>query len=244
MAVAEKAIEQPLVVLAGGFGTRLRSVVADLPKPMAPAGPHPFLWHLLDAWAGQGVRRFVFALHHEAGVIEQHLREQQSHGVLRGCEVRTVTEPRPLGTGGAIANAVREGDVTASFLVANADTWLGAGVRDVSVARSPAIAVVRVDNTERYGSVRRDGDAVTSFAEKQHSAGAGWINAGLYHLEAESFQSWNGEAFSLEADLFPRWADAGQLSAVPVEASFVDIGIPEDYFRFCRWVETGKTGAL
>jgi D-glycero-alpha-D-manno-heptose 1-phosphate guanylyltransferase len=237
-------IDTPLLVLAGGFGTRLRSVVEDVPKPMAPVQGSPFLGHLLENWVGQGARSFVFMLHHKAAAIERFIGEEECAGVLKGCAVRAVTERSPLGTGGAVANAVREAGIEGSFLVANADTWLGAGLAAVASAPVPAMAVVRVGNTERYGGVQIDGSNVTCFAEKNHSGGPGWINAGLYHLDASEFQSWTGDAFSLETAMFPRWAAHGGLRAVPVDAAFVDIGIPDDYFRFRRWAEAGKSGTL
>lgn len=108
----------------------------------------------------------------------------------------------------------------------------------------PAMAIVHVQESERYGSVRTEQNKVVAFEEKQSSAGPGWINAGLYHLHAKSFQDWNFQPFSIERQLFPKLASDGQLTAVPLETDFVDIGMPEDYFRFCRWIESGKAGVL
>ena len=85
---------------------------------------------------------------------------------------------------------------------------------------------------------------VRAFAEKQVSAGAGWINAGLYHLDPAPFRAWDGAAFSLETTMLPQWAAAGRLGAVAVDADFIDIGVPDDYFRFCRWVDAGQRGDL
>ena len=231
-----------LLVLAGGFGTRLRSAVAAVPKPLAPVNDRPYLHYLLEHWLEQGVRSLTFLLHHQAGLIESYLESQREAGLLQACEVRTLTEPMPLGTGGAIAHAVQRLRLTGSFLVANADTWLGTGIEQVAATAAPAMAMVRVDSTERYGSVRTQRDKVIEFAEKQHSSGPGWINAGLYHLDAALFRDWQHEPFSLEGELFPSLASAGTLSAVPLQTEFVDIGVPPDYLRFCRWVEAGKAG--
>lgn len=233
-----------MLVLAGGFGTRLRSVVDTVPKPMAPAGDGPFLLHLLRNWVSQGVRRFIFVLYYQGSLIEQFLAQEQAQGVLHGCELQVVKESTALGTGGAIANSVREACLTGSFLVANADTWLGGGVTAVASAESPALAVVWVDNTQRYGAVRLNGNNAVSFIEKRQTTGAGWINAGLYNLHANAFASWHGRPFSLEVEFFPSWAQAGVLRAVPIESDFIDIGIPEDYLRFCRWMEINQQGRL
>lgn len=233
-----------MFVLAGGFGTRLRSAVSEVPKPMAPVGDRPFLHYLIERWIEQGITQFTFLLHHQGSSIETFLRSQQSGGWLRGCEIRTLTEPEPLGTGGAIAYAVQQLGMKGAFLVANADTWLGSGVEEVARAQAPAMAIVHVDNSERYGSVLVQQSKVVAFEEKQNSLGRGWINAGLYQLHADLFREWDGLPFALERERFPALATAGRLTAVPLETDFIDIGIPEDYFRFCRWIESGAVGVL
>jgi D-glycero-alpha-D-manno-heptose 1-phosphate guanylyltransferase len=232
------------LVLAGGFGTRLRSVVSEVPKPLAPVLDRPYLHYLIESWIAQGVTSLTFLLHHQADMVATFLQGQKKAGHLRNCELRIVTEPQPMGTGGAVAYAVRELGMEGSFLVTNADTWLGAGIAQIWETEAPAMAIVHVDNCERYGSVRTEKDKVIAFEEKQHSAGSGWINAGLYHLQADYFRNWNEQPFSLERELFPDLVEVGSLTAVPLETDFIDIGIPHDYFRFCSWIESGKAGAL
>lgn len=233
-----------LLVLAGGFGTRLRSAVFDVPKPLAPVGDRPFLHYLIENWVGQGITQLTFLLHHQAELIEAYLELQKTEGRLAGCELRTLSEPQPLGTGGAIAHAVQQFRLTGSFLVTNADTWIGSGVSQVFEASVPAMAVVKVGDSGRYGSVEIQQNRVIAFEEKQDSAGPAWINAGLYHLHADLFRDWNGQSFSLERELFPKLVTTGQLHGVPLATEFIDIGVPDDYFRFCRWINSGKTGVL
>lgn len=233
-----------LCVLAGGFGTRLRSAVADVPKPLAPVASRPYLDYLIDHWIAQGVTEIALLLHHQATLVEAFVQSQRDRGRWRNCVIRSVTESIPLGTGGAIANAVRQGVLTDSFLVANADTWLGSGIETMVRTRAPAMAVIEVPNCERYEAVKVERNRVTDFTEKQRSSGSGWVNAGLYHLQAQLFDDWNGQAFSLERDLFPQLVGAGRLQAAPLATQFIDIGVPEDYFRFCRWIESGTVGAL
>ncbi|MES2686070.1 MAG: sugar phosphate nucleotidyltransferase [Pseudomonadota bacterium] len=234
----------PLLVLAGGFGTRLRPAVSDVPKPLAPVMGRPYLAYMLESWCRQGVASFTFLLHHQASLIIDYLGVAQSSGVLAGATVRTLVEPQPLGTGGALAYAVQELAMENSFLVANADTWLGGGIAELSAAPAPAMAVIGVENSERYGHVRVESNKITAFEEKQHCSGPGLINAGLYHLHADMFRDWNGQSFSLERELFPKWVSANRLTAVSLETDFIDIGVPEDYFRFCRWIESQKMGVL
>lgn len=233
-----------LLVLAGGFGTRLRSAVADVPKPLAPVMGRPYLQYLIEHWVGQGVSELSFLLHFQADMIVDFLSTQQREGCLRGCKLNVVVEPRPLGTGGAIAFAVDQLAMRGTFLVANADTWVGGDLQRIVQAGSPSMAVIRVENAERYGSVQIENDKVVTFREKLDSVGPGWINAGLYHLDCDAFRNWDGEPYSIERELFPLLAREGRLNAVPLDTDFIDIGIPEDYFRFCRWIESGKTGGL
>lgn len=235
---------RPLLILAGGFGVRLRSAVSDVPKPLAPVMGRPYLAHVLESWRRQGVYSFTFLLHHQAGMVIDFLAETQKTNPFLDTAIRTLVEPHPLGTGGAIAYAVRELEIDGSFLVANADTWLDGGIHQLSAAPAPAIGVLRVADSERYGQVRIKSNKISAFQEKQSSPGPGLINAGLYHLEADMFREWDGQPFSLERELFPKWVSANRLSAVSLDTEFIDIGVPEDYFRFCQWIASNKAGTL
>lgn len=233
-----------LLVLAGGFGTRLQSVVAEVPKALAPVGDVPFLHLQIEQWKNQGLKSFVFLLHHQADLIIEFLRNEQN-GLLKDCEVHWLDEPAPMGTGGAVAYAVEQLSLSGDFLITNADTWLGAGVKEVWQIDSPAMAVVKVGDTGRYGNVQFDDkNLITAFHEKSTTTGTGWINAGLCHLNAELFKNWNHEPFSLEQISFPILAARHNLKAVLLQADFIDIGVPEDYFRFCRWVKSEKKGVM
>ncbi len=235
---------KPLLVLAGGFGTRLRAVVSEVPKPLAPVVGHPYLRYLIQQWRLQGVNDLVFLLHHQSKMIEAYLNALLDQGEFGECRISTVTENQPLGTGGAIAHAIQQRSLSGSFLVANADTWLGSGIARVADAPMPAMAIISVGNTGRYGSVAVEGSKIVSFSEKKDSQGVGWINAGLYHLEASQFDAWKGGPFSLEQNLFPELVRSGRLHAVLLETDFIDIGVPEDYHRFCRWIESGRSEVL
>lgn len=226
-------IPMKLLVLAGGFGTRLQSVVSDVPKALAPVGSVPFLRLQLENWISQGLRSFVFLLHHQSELVIAFLKSEQS-GLLKGCEVQWVVEAEPMGTGGAVAHAVRQLQLSGGFLVTNADTWLGTGIAGVSSARAPAMAVVKVADAGRYGQVQVDDHFnITAFHEKSKVGGVGLINAGLCHLDARFFRSWDHEPYSLEQFSFPAMAREGLLKAVVLDTEFIDIGVPEDYRKFC-----------
>ena len=233
-----------LLVLAGGFGTRLKTVVTDLPKALAPIGDVPFLRLQLDHWLAQGLREFTFLLHHQADQIIAFLEEHRS-GLLKCCQVNWLIEPVPLDTGGAIAHAVKTFDLKDEFLVTNADSWLGGGIFELMQSAAPAMAVVNLGDVSRYGRVHFDhSQRVSAFTEKNGQSAVGWINAGLYHLNAILFKNWDGQSFSLERDLFPTLVQNRRLTAVPLQTDFIDIGVPADYNRFCGWVATGRRNPL
>jgi D-glycero-alpha-D-manno-heptose 1-phosphate guanylyltransferase len=233
-----------LLVLAGGFGTRLKSAVHGVPKALAPVGGVPFLKLQLEHWVSQGIRSFCFLLHHQAGLITEFLDSEKLY-LLKECDTDWLIESVPMNTGGAIANAVRERNIKDSFLVTNADTWLGNGMYELSKNASPSLAVVHLQDISRYGQVEFTKELqVSRFIEKTGEHTAGWINAGIFHLDSELFEGWNGQPFSLERVLLPQLVGHRGLKAIPLETDFIDIGIPADYHRFCAWIENGRVTPL
>lgn len=229
-----------LFVLAGGFGSRLQSTVADVPKALAPVHGEPFLQLQLAHWVDQGLRKFTFLLHYKSNTIIDFLKAQQL-GILKDCQVDWIIESKPMDTGGAISHALKTLDLNGDFLITNADTWLGCGIHELMQSQAPAIAVVNLGDVSRYGQVHFDHRSiVTAFDEKNSLSTYGWINAGLYRLNAALFKNWEGQPFSLERDLFKILVRNLTLTAVPLQTDFIDIGIPDDYHRFCRWVEAGR----
>ena len=229
-----------LLVLAGGFGTRLKTAVADVPKALAPVGEVPFLQLQLEHWLAQGLYEFTFLLHHQADQIIAFLNSHQA-GILKNCHINWLIEPMPMDTGGAIAHAVREMDLFGDFLMTNADTWLGGGVQELMQVVSPAMAIVNLSDVSRYGQVHFDHYChVTAFSEKNPRSESGWINAGLCHLNSELFKDWDGKPFSLERKLFAELVRNRSLRAIPLQTDFIDIGVPDDYHRFCRWIDAGR----
>ena len=235
-----------LLVLAGGFGTRLQSVVSEVPKALASVGSVPFLHLQIEHWKSQGNNSLAFLLHHQSDLLISFLQSEQLEGELIDCEVRWLVEPTPMDTGGAVAYAVEQIGLTGNFLVTNADTWLSTGIADVLQAKAPAMAVMELSDAARYGRVQFDEQhRVTAFQEKDsNSRGAGWINAGLCQLNAASFKDWDHLPFSLERVTFPAMVARRELKAVALQTEFIDIGIPDDYYRFCRWIAADRQGSL
>lgn len=234
-----------LLVLAGGFGTRLQSALKGVPKALAPVGSKPFMHLQIQNWIDQGVRNFVFLLHHNAEQVVFFL-DSEKHKLLKDCEVSYVIEEIPLNTGGAVAHAVKKLNLMNDFLVINADTWLGGGIKEVWGSPAPSLAVIDIlNNVSRYGQVKFDKQLhVTSFVEKEDALKSSWINAGLTHLRADFFMDWDGGPVSLEHYFLAEFVRLGLLKAVPLKVDFIDIGIPADYSKFCQWEENNRRGVL
>lgn len=220
------------IVLAGGLGTRLRSTVPDLPKPMAPVAGRPFLERLLERWIGQGIGRFVLSVGYRHELIRAHFGVR-----FLGAEIDYAVEETPLGTGGALLLAARRLRDGKDFLAMNGDTWLEVECRSLEAfhreKRSDvSIAVLRNTDTQRYAGVGVDAARrVTGFGVR----GAAEINGGVYLMAAGVIERAGFEAgarCSLEADLLPRLVAGGAgVHAFPCEGRFIDIGVPEDYRR-------------
>lgn len=235
-------VNRPILVLAGGFGSRLRSMVSDVPKPLAPVCGKPFLFYLIENLISLGARDFVFLLHYEAGVISSTVSSFIDKLGMADINITYLVEDTPLGTGGSVLNAVNTLNLKKSFMVVNADTWLEIGFEKLVLSCPNTIASIEVKDCTRYGSLIVEGEKITRFMEKKYSSGAGLINAGVYHLNPDIFEEApKNRSFSLEGSIFPSIIKKGKLNAMQINTNFIDIGIPEDYLRFCRWIKSGKT---
>lgn len=223
-----------MLVLAGGFGTRLEPVVPDLPKALAPVNGVPFLGLLMQRWINQGLSDFTFLLHHRSDQLISFLDVQKTL-IPAHVHVNWVVEPKPLGTGGSIANAVSKLNLIDDFLVANADTWLDSGVDKLMEVEPPAVLVAYKFDTGRYGRIEsgRDG-LVLQINEKCSIKSAGWVSAGVYKFSPNMFQFMANTAFSLERGFLKNLVEKNMLKSVPILEDFVDIGVPADYQNFCQ----------
>lgn len=222
------------IVLAGGLGTRLRSAVPDLPKPLAPVAGRPFLDHVLEWLARQGVDETVLAVSYQWEKIEERFGSQ-AHGM----SLRYSVESDPLGTGGAIAKAFRELDDDHA-LVINGDTLFAVDVQSMyvahrSVAARLTMAVKYMPDCSRYGRVLLDRfGVVQGFAEKQ-AGESGWINGGCYWISRWLLEDYAAApSFSFEQDLLSAHIDSIHPLVHRSDAYFVDIGVPEDWQRAQR----------
>jgi len=218
------------IVLAGGLGTRLRSVVPDLPKPMAPVAGRPFLAFVLDALVEAGFEAAVLAVGYRHEVIREYFGHR-----YRGMLLRYSIESHPLGTGGAIRLAGMQTSADPVFVL-NGDTYLALDYRAMHAAHLStgarlSVAVCEVPDVGRYGNVEVEAGRLVGFREKGHS-GSGLINAGTYLLAAELIaQIPEGRPYSFEQELLVPQVAALHPLAFLTRGSFIDIGVPEDYAR-------------
>jgi D-glycero-alpha-D-manno-heptose 1-phosphate guanylyltransferase len=223
------------IVLAGGLGTRLRTVVPDLPKCLAPVAGRPFLEWQLKSIASRGVTHFILALGYGADKVKDALNESWTKDLA----IDYVIEPETLGTGGATKFAMVQAGIDEA-LVVNGDTFLGG---DLSVMLKPLdmvrgelmrVATVSVEDRSRFGGVVVNNENhVVAFIEKG-TEGCGEINAGLYRVNLEAFKAESSSRFSMETSVMPRILKSGSLRASLINGPFIDIGVPEDYQLFSQ----------
>jgi D-glycero-alpha-D-manno-heptose 1-phosphate guanylyltransferase len=221
------------IVLAGGLGMRLRSVVPDLPKCLAPIDGVPFLGWQLRSLAGRGVNHFVLALGYGADNVLESLRQPWA----RGLSIDTVIEREALGTGGAARNAMDEAGLDDALIV-NGDTFLGGSLQemlaplDLQGGELMRIATVQVQDRSRFGGiVVENAHTVSAFLEKGQ-AGAGLINAGLYRIHRHALDWDKMKSYSMETHVMPLMAAKTALKARELAGPFIDIGVPDDYHLF------------
>lgn len=217
------------IVLAGGFGTRLRQVVPDLPKPMAPIAGRPFLEILLGSLQRKGFSRVILSVGFMADKITAHFGN-----VFQGIEIDYAVEEHPLGTGGAVRLAMESSRADHSF-VFNGDTFLDLEVQSLEQiwqeTRQPILVGRSVPDTARFGRLVTDKGKVVAFTERG-LGGPGLINAGCYLFGKEQLGSYAlNTAFSLETDYLAQAVCQTPMNLFVTEGKFIDIGVPEDFSR-------------
>jgi len=216
------------VILAGGLGTRLRSMVNDRPKVMAVVAGRPFVEWIVMALQAVGVRHLIFCVGYLREIVQAYFQDGTGFGV----RIDYSCEQELLGTGGALRQClpfVRSDPV----LVLNGDSYCQVNVPEYlqwhsGMSRAGSIVVVKTDNPDRFGSVEMASNgAVVGFKEKALGLDASWTNAGIYLLSQELLGAIpSNQSISLEHDILPLWASRG-LWGFPSLGTFVDMGTPE-----------------
>lgn len=223
------------IILAGGLGTRLRSAVPNLPKPMAPIGAHPFLEYQINYWIAQGVKRFVLSVGYRHEVIIDYFGN--SH---KGAELDYAIEKTPLGTGGGLLLAAEKiGDDT-PFLLLNGDTYFAVDLKTLTAFSRAndadwSFSLFRTNEVGRYmGMDVTPQGQITSLKSGSSQPGR-LANGGVYWVRSRALLSGKfalGDKVSLEDDIFPAAMAFGQrLFGIEFPGAFIDIGVPDDYQR-------------
>jgi D-glycero-alpha-D-manno-heptose 1-phosphate guanylyltransferase len=224
-----------VIILAGGFGTRLQSVVRDVPKPMADIKGRPFLAYLLNYFAARGASKIVLSVGYKQETIIHYFGDR-----YQGLDITYVAEETPLGTGGAIRKALEkaEGD---TVVAANGDSFLALNLAsllrthenrkaDVTLALKP------MEHCDRYGTVLVDSDRAVGFLEKAPRS-SGLINGGVYALDRKRVLHLlkdQKDPFSFETDFLQKKVEKINAFVYIATGYFIDIGVPSDYERAQR----------
>jgi NDP-sugar pyrophosphorylase family protein len=244
----ETSMPTTAVILAGGLGTRLQSILADRPKVLAPVAGRPFLDYLLTHLRNQGIHQIVLSIGYLATQIQSHL----GSGDRWGLHVSYTREEQPLGTAGALRKASQ--GLEEPFFGLNGDTLFLADFNKLWQAHrtnpgAASLCLKAAENPSQRGRVQLDQSGrITSFEEKvANDSGrqSHWlVNAGLYVLEPRALaQVASGETVSIELQVFPELAQRGELYGQVQQAYFADIGTPESLVAFEKDV-LARTGAL
>jgi NDP-sugar pyrophosphorylase family protein len=221
------------IILAGGHGTRLKSVIHDIPKPMAPVDGRPFLEFLISRLVRDGISDIILSV----GYLHEKIKAHFGDGCDFNAAITYCIEPEPLGTGGAVREALLLAD-SDDVLVLNGDTLVAVDIKRLaslhtSLQPTATMAVIPLDDASRYGSVTISPTGiVTAFAEKKGASPA-LINSGIYIFNRKIITSIPPGKVSLETEVLPLLAGTGHLAAQIQDVPFIDIGIPAAYQEFC-----------
>jgi len=221
------------IILAGGFGTRLKHVVPDLPKPMAPILGRPFLEYIMDYWINQGVSHFILSVGYQKQVIMSHFSDEYN-----GASIEYSVENEPLGTGGGLLKASK--NLSDSFLLLNGDTFIEVNLNEMIDFHSNkksdwTLSIIKLNQTDRYmGIEMNDNGKIISFTSTKDQKFQ-LANGGVYLINPSILKNkkLNHDIYmSLEDELLPELsASGGNIFGIECLGKFIDIGVPKDYFR-------------
>ncbi len=236
------------IILAGGFGTRLQSVVSDVPKPMAPVNNEPFLNYIFDYLKYFRIEHVVISTGYLSEKIIEHYQNE-----YKGIKISYTKEETPLGTGGGIRLAM-EKCMEQNVLVLNGDSFFDVDLnayykQHIEKKADCSLALRTVDNASRYGTINLgEKNTLLSFKEKDGFEKEGLINGGVYILNRGLFlnQTKPDIPFSIEKDFYEGRIKELHIFGFIYSGYFIDIGIPEDFkkaqddFKRYKYLQTTK----
>jgi D-glycero-alpha-D-manno-heptose 1-phosphate guanylyltransferase len=224
------------IILAGGLGTRLRSAVPDLPKPLAPIKGKPFLDYLINYWQGQGIKRFNLSVGYKHEAIRDYFGSK-----YKSAEVTYTVEKEPLGTGGGLLLAMKRLKYDEPFLLLNGDTFFAINRSDLVKHHSECgsemtLSLTQVPRNDRYDGVLLNKHGwINSLEARTEDSKSSIINGGVYIIERKllsAYEARTPEKCSFEDELLPELlSQKRRISGYLSRGIFIDIGIPQDYNR-------------
>lgn len=226
-----KKINNPVLILAGGKGTRIKSVLKSTPKVLAPIGDQHFLYFLIKRLTSIGFKNFVFLLGFKHLVVKKQIENMSKKFDIN---LSYIIENKSLGTGGAVINAIEELNLKEPFFLTNADTWINGNLKKyLELMKENSILLVKSYSPDRFGTIELDKNSmVKKFVEKTDKS-TGYINSGFYFLSPEIFKKFSSPC-SLENEIFPSFEGKSILHGMQSDLRLTDIGVPEDYYKFKR----------
>lgn len=213
------------LILCGGFGTRLRSVIGESQKAVADVAGKPFLEYVVRELGRAGLRDLVFCTHYQSAQVEEVVARLRADATR---QLQVVREDQPLGTGGAVVHAVHGLGYDGPLLVINADTFVSAQAYQAAVrSQAPSLVVTEVEDCARYGAVQVDSSMQVLALQEKAVSGPGRISVGVYRLDARSLAGLPQGPLSMERDILPAFVERRQLRAVSYTGPFLDIGTPD-----------------
>ena len=221
------------IVLAGGLGTRLKGVLKGLPKPMAPIRDRPFLEYQMDFWIDQGISRFILSVGYLNQTISSHFGDS-----YRSVQINYVQENTPLGTGGGLLMAAK--NLAEPFLLLNGDTFFEVDLNDLCLFHNEhnaewTMSLFRSKDLDRYLGVELSKTGEIVVLKSEQSQIDLLVNGGVYLISPSAISRLNlnpGIKSSLEDQLLPSFLSlGGKLFGIECYGKFIDIGVPEDYYR-------------
>lgn len=219
------------IILAGGFGTRLQSIVKDVPKPMADIKGTPFLELLMDNMINYGTDEFIICVSYLKEKIMNYFKDN-----YKGIPIKYSIENNPLGTGGAIKQAFDLYEID-NAIVINGDTFIKMDYKrfyEENKDENLTIALKKMDDASRYGLVETKNDRIIKYNEKSQDKKAGLINAGIYLINKNLWNKYKDKTiFSFEKEILEKEIENIYPKFFVTDDYFIDIGIPESYKQAC-----------
>ena len=220
-----------IIILAGGLGTRLRSIIGNNPKCLSPVNGQPFIHFLMDQYVAQGFKRFIVSVGYQKEKVIKSLKFRKD------CKIIFCEEYEPLGTGGAIKKS--EQYITSNnVIIINGDSFINLNTDHLvnwhyKMESDCTIVATEIENSNRYGTIEIGKKSrLVGFKEKNDTSSQGLVNAGIYVMNKSIFNLMPDEKpFSVELEFFPKILNESTYAYI-CNKELIDIGTPDSYKKF------------